>query len=386
MKKDKVPFVMLVVLLAAAFLLLGCEGPAGPGGKDGASGSVVNLEGYAPGIKCASCHTADQDTTYYVAGRKYEWQSSKHAVGGDIDRNTSSCAGCHTTEGFVQRANNGWQTQAIAADVLHPSPPGCFACHSPHARGDFSRRETAPVTITSFVVGVPDAVFDYGKGNLCVRCHQTRTTSPMSPKPDPTKTALTDTLKITSNRWYPHYGVNGQMLMGTGGFQFVDYTYTGNSNHTTNTTIKQDGCVKCHMSEPVGGGAGKGGGHTMWIAYDNNGTPGYVLTGCKAAGCHASSITSPDIPGSSTGGVGAQTLITRNLDTLQQLLVARNWLDPATGLLRASSSSPLKIVPASRAGAIFNYYFIEHEGSEGVHNTKYALDLLRSSIREMRKP
>ena len=176
------------------------------------------------------------------------------------------------------------------------------------------------------------------------------------------------------------------MLMGTGGFQFVDYTYTGNSNHTTNTTIKQEGCIKCHMSEPVGGGAGKGGGHTMWITYDNGGVPGYVLTGCKAAGCHASSITTPNIPGSSTGGIGAQTLILRNLDTLKTLLVARNWLDPATGLVRASTSSPLKIVPASRAGAIYNYFFIEHEGSEGVHNTKYALDILRSSIRELRKP
>lgn len=384
MKPLTVVFVILAAFVVTLIVFTGCEGPAGPAGKD-AILPPFNLEGFASGIKCGSCHTADQDTTYYVAGRRYEWQQSKHAIGGDIDRNTNLCAGCHTTEGFVQRYNNGWQTQVVS-QVEHPSPPGCFACHSPHARANFTRRDTNAVTITSFITGVPDAVFDYGNGNICVRCHQTRVSSPMSPKPDPTKTALTDTLRITSNRWYPHYGVNGQMLMGTGGFQFVDYTYTGNSNHTNNTVIRQEGCPKCHMSEPIGGGAGRGGGHTMWIAYDNEGVTNYVLTGCRDAGCHGSSITTPDIPGPSTGGVGAQTLMLRNLDTLAQLLAARNWLDTTTGLLRASTSNPLRIVPASRAGAIYNYFFIEHEGSEGVHNTKYALELLQSSIRELRKP
>ena len=387
MKTLTVVSVILAMFVVTLIVFAGCEGPAGPAGKDGKDAVLppFSLEGFAPGIKCGSCHTADQDTTYYVAGRKYEWQSSKHAVGGDIDRNTNLCAGCHTTEGFVQRYNGGWQTQVVS-QVEHPSPPGCFACHSPHARANFTRRDTNAVIITSFITGVPDAVFDYGNGNICVRCHQTRVSSPMSPKPDPTKTAVTDTLRITSSRWYPHYGVNGQMLMGTGGFQFVDFTYTGNSNHTNNTVIRQEGCPKCHMSEPIGGGAGKGGGHTMWIAYDNEGVTNYVLTGCRDAGCHGTSITTPNIPGPSTGGVGAQTLILRNLDTLAQLLAARNWLDTTTGLLRASTSNPLRIVPASRAGAIYNYFFIEHEGSEGVHNTKYALELLQSSIRELRKP
>jgi hypothetical protein len=45
----------------------------------------------------------------------------------------------------------------------------------------------------------------------------------------------------------------------------------------------------------------------------------------------------------------------------------------------------LKIAPESRAGALYNYFFIEHEGSFGVHNTKYALELLQSSIAELRK-
>lgn len=402
MKTSAILLIILSALAGMFALFAGCEGPAGLSGKDGKDAELppFNLEGYAPGIRCASCHTADQDTTNFVAGRKYEWEHSKHAVGGRIDRNALACAGCHTTEGFVKRYLAGWQpNQSIAADILHPSPPGCFACHSPHARGNFTRRDTTPVTITSFVTGVPDAVFDFGNGNICARCHQTRISSsfliptsstPASWKPDPTKTATTDTAKIYTNRWYPHYGVNAQMLMGTGGFQFVDFTYTGNSNHTNNTVIRQEGCPQCHMAEPVGSSVGQGGGHTFWVGYYAEGstTRSYVLNGCKASGCHLSTITSPNIPGTSTGGVGAQTLILQNLDTLKQLLATppHNWVDTAAGLTRGTSSNPLKIVPASRAGAIWNYFFIEHEGSHGVHNTKYALELLRSSIQELRKP
>ena len=47
--------------------------------------------------------------------------------------------------------------------------------------------------------------------------------------------------------------------------------------------------------------------------------------------------------------------------------------------------STLKI-PAIKAGAMYNYFFIEHDLSQGVHNSKYAIQLLLDSIAELRKP
>lgn len=130
-----------------------------------------------------------------------------------------------------------------------------------------------------------------------------------------------------------------------------------------------------------------GGGHTMWINFvTESGSTGEVLEGCEDAACHGSSISSTDFAGPTTAPVGAQTAIEANLDTLKQLLVARGWLNAATDLVNASSSNPLRIAPESRSGALYNYFFIEHEGSMGVHNTRYAYELLRSSIAEMRKP
>ncbi|MBI4549181.1 MAG: hypothetical protein HY707_14460 [Ignavibacteriae bacterium] len=389
---------LLFFVICLGLTFIGCKGEQGPAGPPGEG--FTGLEGFAAGIKCATCHSSDQDTVYYVAARRYQWSTSTHAIGGRSERNAASCAGCHTTEGFQQRWREGWTTQVVK-QVDNPSPPGCFACHSPHARNNFTRRDTSAVTITSFIDGVPDAVFDYGNGNICARCHQTRTSSPMSPKPNPTKTATTDTITITSNRWYPHYGVNAQMLMGTGGFQFADYTYAGSSPHTNNTILKQEGCVKCHMAEPIGGGGGVVGGHTFKTIHEEEvASPVYNLTSCRDAACHGSSFSTFDYISQSsalTGGQGVQTYIERYLDTLGTMMKDTNvvkkwtvgtpkpWLT-ASGTVNASASSPLRIVPASRAGALYNYFFLEHEGSFGVHNSKYAIQLLQSSIAELRKP
>jgi len=374
-------------LLTALFLasVTGCQGPEGPPGP-AATVDNGSLEGFAANIKCGTCHTAEQDTNYFVEGRAYQWAQSKHAKGGDSERNSASCSGCHTTEGFIQRMGGGAATNQSA-----PSPPGCFSCHSPHQRGDFSLRKSTPVLIKSQIATVPDATFDYGPGNLCVQCHMTRD---LNPKPDPTKSAPTDSIVITTARWYPHYGVQGQMLMGEGGFKFPDYAYQGNSIHTTATIIKQEGCPTCHMAEqvyPPNLGTGKAGGHTMNIRFPGEGGgEATLLTGCKQSGCHAA-ITTADFPGSSTAPVGAQTAIAANMDTLHRLLESRGWLEtdqnsPNYGLVKIPASGKLVIKPAIKSGALYNYFFIEHDLSLGVHNTLYALDLVRSSIAELRKP
>lgn len=379
-----------VLLTAALFacigLITGCEGPEGPQGPQGPPGTPgVSFEGFADSIQCGSCHTPDIDTMYYVFARKYQWGQSLHAVGGNLERNGSTCAGCHSTEGLLERWNEGWTTQVVDP-VLNPAPINCFACHSPHMRGDFSLREADPVNIVSFVNTVPDAVFDYGPGNMCVQCHQTRTSSAMSPKPDPT--APTATISITSSRWYPHYGVQGQMLMGEGGFEFADVTYTGNSNHTNNPGIKENGCAGCHMAEQADGdlGTGNAGGHTMKITWQPSGEEpdtSYFLAGCEDAGCHGENFsTTTNYAGSSTAPVGAQTAIHELLDSLHTILIDRGYINPATGLVNASSSSPL-VITNEQAGALFNFWFVEHEGSFGIHNTKYAKELLESSIAKL---
>lgn len=378
--------ILLVGLLLSIGLLMGalqgCKGPEGPAGPAGES-TILQLEGFAPNINCGDCHNPDTDSTYFVWSRKYQWEESKHSYGGDYERAGASCAECHTTEGFIQKTSG----KTVTPDV-NPSPPGCFACHSPHSNGDFRLRTTAPVSLNASIAGVANATFDYGKGNLCATCHHPRT---MSPEPDPAKSAVTDTITITNNRWYAHYGVQSQILMGTGGFEFVGYTYSGNSAHTNAPLIKAEGCVQCHMSYPASSSSefGYAGGHTMNISYDG----GQLLEGCKNTACH-SSITTTDYH-------GVQTAVAAYLDTLQTMMLdtavvnkfnasgaKKPWITIGTSgpSINASSGSPLKIVPQSRSGALYNFFLVEHDLSEGVHNSVYVIDLLKSSIAELRKP
>ncbi|MBI5473898.1 MAG: hypothetical protein HY961_16290 [Ignavibacteriae bacterium] len=380
MRKSLTMIAMAVVLFTAAFMLFGCEGPQGPGGKDGKDGTntgLLALEGFAPNARCGDCHTPGQDSLYFVAGRKYQWAQSRHALGGNSERNGASCAGCHTTEGFIQRMNGQTVT-----NQYQPSPPGCFACHSPHARAEFSLRKATAVTIGSNIAGVADALFDYGAGNVCVQCHQTRTMSPKMPgAPGPT-----DTVTITNERWYSHYGVQGQVLMGEGGFKFPGYTYRGNSNHSVNAAIKTKGCPTCHMVEQAYSpnlGTGKAGGHTMNIRYyteEGALDTVYHLVSCNATGCHGANFFNE------TSYRNAIRPIEDSLHVLETLLTAKNWLT-SSGTVRAGGTyGPLKITPAVKAGALYNFLLIEHDLSKGIHNTKYAQDLINSSIQALRTP
>jgi cytochrome c551/c552 len=370
MKKPK----NLLRLLIAAVVLVGmfaaCEGPEGPAGPKGDKGDpgdpadpLVNWEGFKEGIKCADCHNPDVDTLYNVWGVRTQWSTSKHASGGAYFENDTRCVSCHTMEGFVQEQLG----RPVIAQAVS-SPIGCFACHSPHSRAEFSLRTVEPVLMLAGVVGAPDETFDYGKGNLCASCHKPRPLSNISPKPDPTKTALTDSIVITSPRWYQHYGVQGLMLAGFNGFEFQGVNYT-NSPHTNNDLIQEEGCGICHMALEPGN---PGGGHSMWLETEEGGE---LLEGCNLEDCHNGGVESLDYEGS-------QTFVEAQLDTLQTLLLERNWITES-GSVNASTSNPLIIKPAYLSGAMYNYFFVEHDLSLGVHNTKYTQKLLSTSIAKL---
>jgi len=361
MKQTK-NLIRLLMALLVVVLIAACEGPEGPAGPQGPAGppgdDFVNWEGFKEGIQCAMCHNPDIDTSYYVWAVRTQWAVSKHANGGAYFENSASCAPCHTTEGFIQQDLG----QPIT-DWALSSPIGCFACHSPHSRADFSLRTTDPVTMLAGVEGVADYTFDYGNGNLCASCHKPRS---INPKPDPTKTAATDTITITSSRWYQHYGVQGPMLAGQNGFEFDGYTFQ-NSFHTTSATIQEEGCSICHMALEARNPAG---GHTMYLESEE----GELTAGCETEGCHSAPMT--------LDYDDAQTDTEALLDSLHTLLLDREWIT-ASGSINASSSSPLKIAPAYLSGALYNYFFVEHDLSLGVHNTKYAQQLLEASIAEL---
>lgn len=381
---------------------MACEGPAGPAGKDGSNGpqgpagqnaGFVYFDGFKADLKCATCHTQDSDTAQFKAARTQEYASAGHMEGTSWARglNTNDCASCHITEGYLESARGNFASQSTKK-YAHGTQPNCFTCHSPHAKGDFSVRKEDAIKIKSFVVGVADMQFNVGTSNTCVTCHRTRETSPMTPMPDPSKTAATDSIVIATNRWYPHYGVQGQILIGKGGFEFAGYSYPS-SYHKTLADAKNIQCADCHMSTPTVVVNNKlvAGGHTLKIGYlgSDGVTENINVAGCRVSGCHPTDLTANTMTMTAFKANFKKTEqenLKKGMDSLKTLLVAKGWLNASTDLLNASSGTPLVIKPAARAGAIFNYYFLEHEGSHGTHNLDYAQALINASIAELNKP
>jgi hypothetical protein len=321
-------FIIIGILSVALFLLGGCSGERG-------------LKGDAGTADCVQCHS---DNTQIVS-ISHQWEHSVHATGGNFERNTTPCANCHTSEGFVQYLATG-----DGGVPENPSSIGCFTCHEPHTNKNFNLRTQEPVALE-----LSTTTYDKGISNLCANCHHGRALSP----------AITETTTLTSNRWGPHHGTQADILTGTGAYLFAGETYR-NSQHTTQVT---NGCPTCHMQDAYGVQAG---GHTMNMTYDSHGTITDRVVGCNTADCHNGELTSFNYDES-------QDSVEVLLESLREELVAASILDGTTGLPNASSGTPL-VLTADHAGALYNFLFFEDDRSLGVHNTKYAYDALIASI------
>jgi hypothetical protein len=303
--------------------------------------SITNIEAVQTSADCFSCHT-DADTRLVAA--EQQWLYSRHASGGNIDRAELPCSVCHTSEGFVALATG----QAVPSDVANPTVIHCFTCHAPHTGGDLSLRVSEPATLQN------GETADLGSGNLCVACHQSRRNV------DAYVRTASDTVVFTSSHWGPHHSPQGDMLIGSNGYEFplVPYFKGPHLDETDN------GCVDCHFNVAR---KNRVGGHSFNMRWPGQGEEIINTDACNQSGCHTGldSFNHDDI----------QTTVDTLLATLKPLLVGAGLIDATDhtieGRVVASSDS---------AGVVWNYLLALEDRSRGVHNPDYVPDLLGSSI------
>ncbi len=310
-------------MLAAMFLIIGCEGDQGPAGPEGTA-------------TCVECHN-DDTRIAAIAG---QWANSTHATGGNFERNSSSCSRCHTSEGFVSYLDTG-----EGGSPENPSAIGCFTCHEPHTNYNFDLRATDPVEL---MLG---GTFDQGDGNLCANCHQGRTPSPEIPE--------SGTITITSSRFGVHHGPQANILMGSGAYVFTGASY--GSSHGPNVS---NGCPTCHMASPYGVQAG---GHTWDLIYLYHGGDTDLVEGCNISECHNGNVDDFE-----HGDVQA--------DIQALLLTLSDILINDVGIMNDSEQSIEGDWPVAAAGAFLNYKMILEDRSLGIHNPAYVEDVLDASI------
>ncbi len=329
------------LIVGMTVMFFGCEGPEGPAGSEGLQG----LPGADANETCKVCHS-DGDEPIKV--RQLQWAASTHATGGNFERNDTDCAPCHTSQGFLEVVATGADT--TVADISNPAPQNCRTCHQIHSTytwADFALTDT-----TAFTPRIDlTASIDIGKGNLCARCHQPRL-------PDPMPTVGGSDVVIGSKYWGPHYGAQGAILAGVGGYEVTGSPYT-NSSHTAAIT---DGCVTCHMADAYGI---KAGGHTMNVSYDYYGTV-VNQAGCLAA-CHPEGEDALE-----TKIADRKAAIDALLADVKALLITADALDDTDHVVPGT-------LTALNAGAVVNYLLVLKDRSGGAHNFAYASALLTNT-------
>lgn len=332
---------ILAALAALTMGLVGCER------------KITRVELTQEPQNCFTCHS-DADTRLVDADQ--QWQNSRHSTGSTLQENDGTCKGCHTSEGFIARA-----TGTPGPDVIdNPTAIHCFTCHAPHTNGDFTLRWTTPALLAN------GQSYNLGSGNICVACHQARRN---------VATYITPRTTMTT-RFGPHYGTQGDMLIGTNGYEYAGWTYNRTMHREATTSSGKDGCLECHFkatSQYVVGG------HSFEMrANADEPLSGVteVLNVGACAPCHGTINDFNEVG----PGYSVQDSVDVLVANLKARLVTAGLVDGATGLAKARGTS------ADSAGAVWNYLLAKYDRSRGVHNAQYVMGLLNSSIAFIQTP
>ena len=319
---------------------------------------------------CATCHPIDptdkvgpiieqwskgtdaDDTTFHA-------DTPRSFQNGVANENGASggmaCAGCHTTEGFLEAQVEGTQADLIEDedrrnDIVSHSIAfdvgiTCRACHGAQPDGTFAEGENP---------------LRFPADQLCGKCHMNETVQ------------------------YVDYVADGeivrhpqdQMFNGVEGGQVAGESY-GNSFHSNLT------CLSCHHNDEAEGD------HTFMPK----------LAACNQSGCHSAEnltdfnrLAGDDYDGNGTVE-GMQTEVTGALQVLQDAILAT---DTSTGAV-VTFAAPYYLIDGDRSNtgaldpdadaalmrAMFNAYWVPFDDSTGIHNSRYALQLIQKSYTEL---
>ncbi|MGQ9525533.1 MAG: multiheme c-type cytochrome [Armatimonadota bacterium] len=279
---------------------------------------------------CGKCHTGSHNPQYD------DWLKSKHV---DIEPHVASyfqqgryadrCGICHAGDARVTAVYMGKpfpDAKTLEFGVT------CAVCHNPHkATGN----DPAPEQGHDRQLRLATSSQDVTKPNLCGQCHTRRDDDVWTKVSRP-----------------PHHSGQFAFLLGTGGFLKSD------DQPRTTHVFAQGQCVKCHMYSKDFESEEKPAisGHT------------YEPDPRACSPCHTPEAAEAMVS-ATQGGIKA------DLDALKARLDSwGNWEFQSSGGPQDQS-----VIPDQVKQARWNYYWVLNDGSYGVHNAKYARELIKTA-------
>lgn len=314
-----------------------CHGPMGPIPPL----HRPELEATLDGTACARCHPAFD-----------EWATSDHATA--VERaggheafleewGHPPCQSCHVAEGFIMEKDpdHPGGTLPLERQIV------CAACHDAHSAHNPAQLRTVADAFSPYSALSPTGynITGLGRGQLCVQCHHARRT----------EANVMSQINNGTTRPGPHPSAEGDMVVGQGSYEIPGFTYDRGPLHPP--SLMPDQCVDCHMIQ-------RGSFTDPDPAFPFQGhTFRPEVSFCQT--CH---------PGATDFNInGVQTQVHELLSELAMLL-------PPVGVdsVFATMDTLNWTRPQREAGYI--YYFVEDDGTFGVHNRDYTISLLNAAI------
>lgn len=309
---------------------------------------------------CGDCHNGTHHPTFD------EWSASPHNAPyvANHAATRASCAKCHNggeTSRFLDDPENFTSPSSDPAEAIALT---CAGCHDPHGNENLASLRDAAVTDRA----LPNAVLveSAGAGRLCMACHNGRRT----------EEDVADMLENGSGHFGPHHSVQGDMIAAVNAYEDVNPAF----DFRTSLHIEvEDACVTCHTHPHEGdpeNGIATFTGHS------------FLPTVEACAPCHGEIeeftdvLAKQDFDGDMTIE-GVQEEIVGLLAVLEQVIIDASPTQEGSDSLAADFESFIGdtlYTTRTMREAAYNWTFVSFDGSMGVHNTTYAVQLLQQSV------